>query len=394
MAKTSRKPIVNIGQDEAYLLKRAKDAFGRIDARKRRDGVRKRRDLADAITIGEALNGAWVAAQQRGERHKNWKPWIVAQMGQSYSEIGLYRQIANWPDRAEISDIGTIDGARQFMGAVRKAESEADDGEDDTQTKPEPVLRSGDVIILGRHRLFCGDSRAPSIHLTDFPTPRFIVCDPPYGINYPGVLNDDIADWRGVWRFFRRVEAAVTFYSPLRADDVLAGLKSVGFEPRDHLVWVKKTPSNPYKNSAVAHVHECAYISTPKGDPIAWAGEPLQSVLSGYSVSKKERRAAGGHRTVKPVALMRRIVECLTEPGDAVADPFGGSGPVLMACEESGRRCLAMEADLQWCEVVVRRWQVATGQQAMLAQFGEAPVAFDDLGDRKPEARGARVVRF
>lgn len=81
-------------------------------------------------------------------------------------------------------------------------------------------------------------------------------------------------------------------------------------------------------------------------------------------------RASEEHPTMKPVALVRKAVESSSLRGDSVLDLFGGSGSTLIACEHSGRRSLTMEIDPRYCDVIVRRWQELTGEEATLEADG------------------------
>jgi DNA modification methylase len=89
------------------------------------------------------------------------------------------------------------------------------------------------------------------------------------------------------------------------------------------------------------------------------------------------------HGTQKPVECMRRPILNNSGPGDAIYEPFSGSGTTLIAAEMTGRRCFAMEIDPAYCDVAVRRWQVLTSQEALL----------DGQGLRFNEIAAARVTQ-
>ena len=88
------------------------------------------------------------------------------------------------------------------------------------------------------------------------------------------------------------------------------------------------------------------------------------------SPSAKEREACGGHATPKPVALCERAVKVSAPEGGSVLDLFGGSGSTLIACEKTGRVCRMMELSPCYVDVIVRRWQDFTGQEATLEDGG------------------------
>ena len=86
--------------------------------------------------------------------------------------------------------------------------------------------------------------------------------------------------------------------------------------------------------------------------------------------------AAGSHPAVFPVALVEAVLTAFSDPGDLIFEPFCGSGTQIVAAERAGRRCFAMELDPVYCDVAVRRWEMATGGQAQLAETG---ATFADL---------------
>jgi DNA modification methylase len=86
------------------------------------------------------------------------------------------------------------------------------------------------------------------------------------------------------------------------------------------------------------------------------------------------------HLTQKPVELAARAIQYSSKPGENVLDLFGGSGSTLIAAEESGRRCLMMELDPAYCDVIIQRWQETTGGKAVLE--GE-DLAFDEVSSRR-----------
>ena len=77
--------------------------------------------------------------------------------------------------------------------------------------------------------------------------------------------------------------------------------------------------------------------------------------------------AAGSHPAVFPVALVEAVVTAFSDPGDLIYEPFCGSGTQLVAAERTRRRCFAMELDPAYCDVAVRRWEMATGKAAVRA---------------------------
>ncbi len=85
----------------------------------------------------------------------------------------------------------------------------------------------------------------------------------------------------------------------------------------------------------------------------------------------KEREATGGHATPKPIALCSRAIKSSSREGETVLDLFGGSGSTLIACEQLNRKCRVMELEPKWCDVIIRRWEILTGQKAVRIHCAE-----------------------
>ena len=118
--------------------------------------------------------------------------------------------------------------------------------------------------------------------------------------------------------------------------------------------------------------HEpCWYAVRSKGH---WTGDRKQTTL--WSIPTGGQDAETEHATQKPVECMRRPMLNNSNPGQAVYEPFLGSGTTLIAAETTGRVCLAIELDPRHVDVAVRRWQAFTGKQAVLESSG---LRFDDI---------------
>ena len=132
--------------------------------------------------------------------------------------------------------------------------------------------------------------------------------------------------------------------------------------------------------------HEpCWYAVKGKGH---WSGDRTQSTL--WKIPSRDQDAQTVHGTQKPVECMRRPMLNNSSPGQAVYEPFSGSGTSLIAAETSGRACLAMELDPGYVDVAVRRWEAFTGNSAVLESGGESFAAVEaqrsDSGRKSAEA--------
>jgi hypothetical protein len=222
-----------------------------------------------------------------------------------------------------------------------------------TRSDEPPVLRLHDVVMLGRHILICGDASVMKVGmgLSGKGRPRLLVTDPPYGIQIDDW--DTQADWREVWMRYPG-DAGFVFFEATVADEVLAGLKAAGFQIVDDMVWQKTWG---HKVGSLKHRHEMIYLVTREGRPFPWAKDhpPLDSVLR-CDLPATERKAAGGHLTPKPIALVEKLIKAASEPGDVVLDPFCGAGSTLLAAESADRICLAIEREPAHCDIIAKRW--------------------------------------
>lgn len=249
---------------------------------------------------------------------------------------------------------------------------------DEIPDPPEhPVARMGDIFILGNHRLACGDSTNPETvsKLLAGVIPNLMVTDPPYGVEYdaswrktykPGadyavgkVLNDDRADWGDAFALFRG-SVAYVWHGALHAGVVEKSLVDAGFEIRSQIIWVK--PRLVLGRGNYHWQHEPCWYAVRKGSKSSWSGDRKQTTIWGIAHNKSET----GHSTQKPVEAMRRPIENNSSPGQAVYEPFCGSGTTIIAAEQTGRCCYAVELSPEHVDVAIQRWENFTGKQAVL----------------------------
>ncbi len=266
-----------------------------------------------------------------------------------------------------------------------------------------PVSRPGDTWLLGHHRLRCGDSTSPADveALLDGAEPHLMVTDPPYGVEYratwrkdrmpdanPGrtggmhgkVENDHRADWRGAWALFPG-DVAYVWHSDLHAKTVVESLQAENFEMRAQIIWAKN--SIVIGRGHYHFQHEPCWYAVRKGRTGHWAGDRKQSTL--WEIDKPQKSETG-HSTQKPVLCMQRPIENNSRPGDAVYEPFSGSGTTIIAGQVTGRIVLAMEINPGYVDVAVRRWEEFTGQRAILEGDGRS---FDAIAAERTEPADA-----
>ncbi len=327
--------------------------------------------------LSEAQKRAYVLADNRLAEQAGWDRELLGLELADLSELGF-----------DLADIG-FEGAE--LDALL-AHGAADPKEEATPEVPDaPVSRPGDLWQLGAHRLMCGDATdAAAVKLLlNGVTPHLMVTDPPYGVSYDPdwrnrtgasetrrtgkVLNDDRADWREAWALFPG-DVAYVWHGALHAGTVAGSLEASGFDIRSQIIWAKERLVLSRGHYHWQH-EPCWYAVRGRGH---WAGDRTQTTL--WSIPNRDQGAATVHGTQKPVECMRRPMLNNSSQGQAVYEPFSGSGTTLIAAESCGRVCHAMELDPAYVDLAVMRWQAFTGMQARLAETG---VSFADASDER-----------
>jgi DNA modification methylase len=276
------------------------------------------------------------------------------------------------------------------------------EGETDPDETPEPpadpVSALGDVWVLGKHRIICGSSTdAHTVEkVLNGVKPHLMVTDPPYGVEYDAdwrnhakrangkaiggkaigkVENDDKADWREAWALFPG-DVVYVWHAGNMAHVVAESLLVCDFGIRSQIIWAKsqfvigRGDYHPH--------HEPCWYAVRKGKPGHYDGGRKQSTL--WQIDKP-KKSETGHSTQKPVECMKRPIENNSSPGQAVYEPFSGSGTTIIACEMTGRACHAIELNPAYVDVAVTRWEAFTGQKAVHEELGKT---FEEIkGERK-----------
>ena len=257
--------------------------------------------------------------------------------------------------------------------------------EDETpEVEEEAITLEGDLWILGKHRLRCGDSTNAE-HVADLlqnVQPHLMVTDPPYGVEYDPkwraqakinnnkqkmgeVLNDDRADWRDAWALFPG-DVAYVWHDARQASTVQESLEATDFFIRCQIVWAKDRFA--LSRGDYHWQHEACWYAVRNTKTGHWAGDRKQSTL--WNIKTRDDNGVG-HGTQKPVECMRKPIENNSSPGQAVYEPFSGSGTTIIAAETTSRVCYAMELHPPYVDVAVKRWQQFTGKEAILESSGK-----------------------
>jgi len=276
----------------------------------------------------------------------------------------------------DLDDAGFTDAE---LEAMLKAEQEPADIEEDEVPEPpaDPVTKPGDLWLLGEHRLLCGDStKAEAVErLMDGAKADLMLTDPPYGVDYEGITNDDAAGLPKLLAgAFQNADAIMqpgacyyVCHSDVHAYEFVGAIRSVEWKQARPAVvlWIKDRfvlGRGDYHSQS-----EPILYGWKKGAAHHAVADRSQS-----NVWEFPRPAlADGHPTMKPVGLFARAIQNSTNQKAIVYDPFLGSGTTLIAAEQLGRKCYGMEISPAYCDVIVNRLEALTGKKAVLGSVDE-----------------------
>lgn len=296
---------------------------------------------------------------------------------------------------ADLSSLGFT--AKELSQALSSVEGGLTDEDQIPEVAEVAISQAGDIWQLGPHRIACGDSRDESLvkALLAGTLPQLMVTDPPYGVEYDPewrhrrgvnnsarknkIKNDEIADWTPTWNLFRG-EIAYVWHGALRSTIVAESLMKSGFAIRAQIIWAKERLVMSQGDYHWQH-EPCWYAVRKKGN---WTGDRKQTTL--WTIASGGQDVETRHATQKPVECMRRPMLNNSSPGQAIYEPFLGSGTTLIAAQSCGRVCLGVEIDPLFVDLVIRRWQAFTAEQAVRAGDG---VSFDVLFQEAPSTEGA-----
>lgn len=289
---------------------------------------------------------------------------------------------SKWDDELLFDELASIEMDMTVFGFEKEPVRE------DNFSEPlpkKPITKQGDVWLLGRHRLMCGDATNPRdiSRLMDGRLADMLLTDPPYNVDYEGsdgqkIMNDSMPDER-----FRRflidafgfadaaLKPGAVFYiwhADSEGYNFRAACEAVGWKVRRCLIWVKNAPVLGRQDYLWKH-EPCLMGWKDGADPL-WVsdGAPLSTILR-FGKPARNR----DHPTMKPVLLFDKLIQTNTRQEDIVLDIFGGSGTTIIACEQNGRVGYCMELDPHYADVIVKRYIRLTGsdQDVFLLRDGQ-----------------------
>lgn len=321
----------------------------------------------DASHLSEAQKKAYIIADNKLALNAGWDDDILRVELDMLTELDFDLSLTGFSD--------------EELQAICQVEEIAPEYEEDAdgeviEPPPEPKTKEGDVWILGKHRLMCGDSTSIDAveKLLNGGKIDLVFTDPPYGVEYQSNMrtkskkfdmlkNDDefldiapvieatTKGWVFVWTSWKVQHKWIELF------------ESFGY-PSNIVIWhkpgggigdLKKTFSSDYEVALVWH----------RGAELC--GKRIGSV---WKIAK-DGASTYVHPTQKPVELSEEAIDKTTKNGASVLDLFGGSGTTLIGCEKTNRKAYLMELDPKYCDVIINRWQTLTGKEAVLESTGE-----------------------
>lgn len=294
--------------------------------------------------------------------------------------------------------------ARDALREARRREN-IEAGDDISEDAcDDPVVRYGERWLLDGHVLMCGDatSAVDVNKLLAGTTPHLMVTDPPYGVEFDAawrstalirrrkprsVMNDDRADWRDAYALFPG-DVAYVASSARNVTVSIASLEFVGLAQFGKIVCVK-SHFVIGRGEYHSQYEELLYHGRA-GRERHWNGGRNKSDVWMIHRANDGRDDRTSHGTQKLVEFMLRPIENSSNPGDAVYDPFAGSGTTIIAAEIGKRRCVAMDINPVCCTQAIMRWQKYTEKQAILEATGQT---FDEVVSERSDAHSNKLAQ-
>ena len=277
-------------------------------------------------------------------------------------------------------------------------------------------VRPGELYRLGDHRLLCGDATSPAdvARLLAGAEPTLLATDPPYGVSLDGSWRDAVsrtrgragqpgrqiegppqaqdapgaprgrrgrtvghrnatlagdtrADWSEAFELVPSIAVGYVWHAGIHAGEVARGLSRIGFVIVAQVIWDKGLFA--MGRSWYHWAHEPCFVVRKAGLAVPFYGERNQAtiwrVASPKMIAAGSREAGFDHPAQKPVVLFETPITNHLRAGEALYDPFAGSGTAIIAAERLGRRCYAIEIDPRYVQVALERWAAFGGREAV-----------------------------
>ena len=306
-----------------------------------------------------------------------WEPVALADLLSDLKISGYDLDITGF-DAAEVDDL---------FSQVHDKDVHDDDCDIDPE-QIEPFVQFGDIWMLGKHRMMCGDATSEEdvVRLMDGDSANLVVTDPPYNVAYESadgkkIQNDSMADgqfYEFLLAAFRNMTAhmaeggsAYIFHADTEGLNFRRAFKEAGFHISGVCIWVKNSlvlGRSPYQWQ-----HEPVLFGWLPNGKHRWFSDRKQSTVWNFDKPRRSKE----HPTMKPIPLLAYPIKNSSAPNGIVLDLFGGSGSTLMACEQTDRICLTMELDPKYATAIVMRFSNEYGAEniRLLRDGKEMPYA-------------------
>lgn len=319
--------------------------------------------------LTEAQARAYVLADNQLATHAGWETEMLKLELDDLSALGFEPGLLGFGD----DDLAAL-SAKVVEATDVDAEPQIDKAE---ELRVKWGVETGQLWRLGDHRLLCGDSTLADdvTKALDGAEPLLMVTDPPYGVEYDAdwrnhalgtsggagggratgrVTSDDRADWRDAWALFAG-DVAYVWHAGNLAHVSAESLIACDLNIRAQIVWAK---SQLVIGRGDYHPqHEPCWYAVRKGRTGHRTDDRKQTTL--WQIDKPHKSETG-HSTQKPVECMARPIR--NHESEFVYEPFSGSGTTIIACEQLGRKCRAIEISPGYVAVALQRWADATGK--------------------------------
>ena len=359
-----------------------------------------------ATDLSPAQVKAYRLADNRVHEEATWDEELLALELGDLSKLGFNLESTGF-DADEINALLNLEQGGLLPGAEEDAVPE---------TPAKPSALPGELFHLGKHRLICGDSTDPFLIEKLFSGDRAdaVFTDPPYNVNYEGsagkIKNDNMEDLKFrqfllrafsvMFRVLRDGAAVYVCHADIEGENFRGAFREAGFKLSGCLVWVKD--ALVLGRSDYQWQHEPILYGWKPTGAHRWYGDRKSTTVSEFMLEapltlvepnvyrlrlgdqwfqiRGEKLAIDelqttvarvprpkkneDHPTMKPVALIDKMLRNSTKKGNLVFDPFGGSGSTLISCEKHGRTAYLCELEPKFCDVIILRWEQATGKKA------------------------------
>jgi len=329
--------------------------------------------------LTEAQRRALVIADNKIAENAGWNDELLKLELEELGDLGFDLDVIGFSDE----ELDELLGNDEQPGET--------DEDDIPEVEDEPVSRHGDVWIMGDHRLLCGDSTSKQDleKLMSGELADMAFTDPPYNVDYGNnakdkmrgkdrrIMNDNLGD-----DFYQFLKDALTnllsvtkgacyiAMSSSELDTLQKAFRDAGGKWSTFIVWAKNTFT--LGRSDYQRQYEPILYGWREGNDHFWCGARDQGDVWFFNKPVKNDL----HPTMKPMELVERALRNSSKSRDIVLDLFGGSGSTLIACEKTGRTARLIELDPKYVDVIVRRWQDYSGEQA-IRESDE--LSFDEL---------------